>query len=90
MHGEGIPRTVEVLALIALLTSFGLAALDNLVAVTVETKHRNTDILSSCGRRYEYGIRSDESSNLKHDRPPIMERDIARSPPDPGGAGAPL
>jgi hypothetical protein len=90
MHGEGIPRTVDVLALIALLTSFGLAALDNLIAVTVETKHRNTDILSSCGRRYEYGIRNDESSNLKHGRLPIMGRHIARSPPNPGGAGTPL
>jgi len=32
-------RTVSVLALIALLPSFGLAAFDDLIAVTVVTQH---------------------------------------------------
>jgi hypothetical protein len=36
---KAIMRTVGVLALIALLPSFGLAAFDDLVAVTVETPH---------------------------------------------------
>jgi hypothetical protein len=36
---KAIMRTVGVLALIALLPSFGLAAFDDLVAVTVGTQH---------------------------------------------------
>jgi hypothetical protein len=38
---KAITRTGGVLALIALLTRFGLAAFDDLVAVTVGTKHGN-------------------------------------------------
>jgi hypothetical protein len=38
---KAITRTVGVLALIALLTSFGLATFDDLVAVTVGTPHGN-------------------------------------------------
>jgi hypothetical protein len=36
-----IPRAASVLTLIALLTSFGLAALDDLITVTVRTKYGN-------------------------------------------------
>jgi hypothetical protein len=36
---KAIMRAVDVLALIALLPSFGLAAFDDLVAVTVGTQH---------------------------------------------------
>jgi hypothetical protein len=38
---KALMRTVGVLALIALLTSFGLAAFDDLIAVTVGTQHRH-------------------------------------------------
>jgi len=38
---KAIMRTVGVLALIALLPSFGLAAFDDLVAMTVGTKHEH-------------------------------------------------
>jgi hypothetical protein len=36
---KAIPKTVDVLALIALLTSLGLTAFDDVIAVTAGTKH---------------------------------------------------
>jgi hypothetical protein len=54
-----------VLTLIALLTSFGLAILDDLVAVTVGTKHGHADYTSSFRKRCECGIQVCESANLK-------------------------
>jgi hypothetical protein len=36
---KGILRTFGIFALVALLTSFGLATFDNLIAVTVGTKY---------------------------------------------------
>ena len=38
---KGIMRTVGVLALIALVASFGLTTLDDLITVAVRTKHGN-------------------------------------------------
>lgn len=38
---KAVMQTVGILTLIALLTSFGLAAFDDLVAVTVRTQHGN-------------------------------------------------
>src|SRR5215471_2484389 len=65
---KAIMRTGGVLALIALLTRFGLAAFDDLVAATVGTQHGNeyhdTLLLNPSAAWHTWG----ESANLKHDR----------------------
>ena len=59
-------RTVHVLALVALLTSLGLAALDDLIALTVRTEHRNKHHHDLLHERGQYGIPDSQSANLKH------------------------
>jgi hypothetical protein len=75
---KAIMRTAGVLALIALLTSFGLAAFDDLVAVTVGTKHGNAYhdvlLLKQSIAWHTWG----ESANLQH-APAILPRNPVES-----------
>jgi len=64
---KAIMRTVRILALITLLPSFGLAAFDDVVAMTMGTQHRyeyhDALLLKLSAAWHTKG----ESANLQHD-----------------------
>jgi hypothetical protein len=81
-------RTGGVLALIALLPSFGLAAFDDLVAVTVGTQHgyeyHDALLLQPSAAWHTWG----KSANLKHDLFEIPEDKLSTNQRHTRGQGA--
>jgi hypothetical protein len=66
-------RTGSVLALITLVTRFGLAAFDDLIAMTVRTKHGNEYHDALLLKQSAAWHTKGESANLQHDPRPYTE-----------------
>lgn len=73
LQHEGTMRTVRLVAAIALVARLGLAACDDLIAVTREARHGNDPMGLSSPWCNHYGLLPSESTDLKQD-PPLERR----------------